>query len=90
MIEDEFGLERKTVQAELKRNGIETRRFFHPLHRQPIIPKAGIREEFPNSTRISERGMYLPSFIGMGSSAIEQVADRPDRLARLVRHGLLL
>jgi perosamine synthetase len=75
LIEDEFGLDRKTVQAELKRNGIETRRFFHPLHRQPIIPKAGIREEYPNSTRISERGMYLPSYIGMGSATIERVAD---------------
>ena len=75
LIEDEFGLDRKTVQAELKRNGIETRRFFHPLHRQPIIPKAGIREEFPKSGRISERGMYLPSFIGMGSSTIERVVD---------------
>jgi perosamine synthetase len=75
LIEDEFGLDRKTIQAELKRNGIETRRFFHPLHRQPIIPKAGIREEFPKSGRISERGMYLPSFIGMGSSTIERVVD---------------
>lgn len=75
VIEDEFGLDRKTVQAELKRNGIETRRFFHPLHRQPIIPKNGIRAEFPNSARISERGLYLPSFIGMGSSTIERVVD---------------
>jgi perosamine synthetase len=75
LIEDAFGLDRKTVQSELKRSGIETRRFFHPLHRQPIIPKAGIRGEFPVSARISERGMYLPSFIGMGSSTIERVVD---------------
>jgi perosamine synthetase len=75
LIEDEFGLDRKTVQAELKRNGIETRRFFYPLHRQPIIPKTGIRTEFPMSARISDRGMYLPSYIGMGSATIERVAD---------------
>jgi perosamine synthetase len=75
LIEDEFGLGRKAVQAELRRNGFETRRFFHPLHRQPIIPKAGIREEFSKSGRISERGMYLPSFIGMASSTIERVVD---------------
>jgi perosamine synthetase len=73
LIEDEFGLDRKAVQSELKRNGIETRRFFHPLHRQPIMPKAGIRQAFPKSISLSERGMYLPSFIGMGSSTIEQV-----------------
>jgi perosamine synthetase len=75
LIEDEFGLDRRTVQAELKRNGIETRRFFHPLHLQPIIPKAGIRAEFPVSARISERGMYLPSYIGIDSATIKRVAD---------------
>jgi perosamine synthetase len=74
LIEDEFGMDRKTVQSELKRNGIETRRFFHPLHRQPIMPKAGIRQAFPKSGNLSERGLYLPSFIGMGSTTIERVA----------------
>jgi perosamine synthetase len=74
LIGEEFGLDRKTVQSELKRNGIETRRFFHPLHRQPIMPKAGIRQAFPKSGNLSERGLYLPSFIGMGSTTIERVA----------------
>jgi perosamine synthetase len=74
LIEDEFGLDRKAVQSELKRSGIETRRFFHPLHRQPIMPPAGIRQAFPNSIKLSERGLYLPSFIGMGSSTIKRVA----------------
>jgi perosamine synthetase len=74
LIEDEFGLDRKTVQLELKRRGIETRRFFYPLHRQPIMPSAGIRQTFRNSIRLSERGLYLPSFIGMDSSVIERVA----------------
>jgi perosamine synthetase len=74
LIEDEFGLDRKAVQSELQRSGIETRRFFHPLHRQPIMPSAGVRQAFPNSIRLSERGLYLPSFIGMGSSTIKRVA----------------
>ena len=73
LIEDEFGLDRKTVQAELRRNGIETRRFFYPVHRQPIAPKFGIKQEFPKSVNLSERGLYLPSFIGMDSSTIERV-----------------
>ena len=75
LVEDEFGLDRRAVQSELKRNGIETRRFFYPLHRQPIMPKQGIRQTFPNSVNLSERGLYLPSFIGMESSTIERVAD---------------
>jgi perosamine synthetase len=74
LVEDEFGLDRKTIQLELKRNGIETRRFFYPLHRQPIMPRAGVRQAFPKSVNLSEKGLYLPSFIGMGSSTIERVA----------------
>jgi perosamine synthetase len=75
MIEDEFGLDRSSVQSALKRNGIETRRFFYPLHRQPIMPKAGIRQAFPRSVHLSEKGLYLPSFIGMDSATIERVAN---------------
>jgi perosamine synthetase len=75
LIEDEFGLERKTVQAELKRNGIETRRFFYPVHRQPIMPSSGIRQEYPKSVSLSEKGLYLPSFIGMDQSTIKRVAE---------------
>jgi perosamine synthetase len=75
LVEDEFGLDRKTVQSELNRNGIETRRFFYPLHRQPIMPKEGIRQAFPKSVRLSERGLYLPSFIGMGSATIKRVSS---------------
>lgn len=75
LIEDEFGLDRKTVQSELKRKGIETRRFFYPLHRQPIMPKAGVRQAFPKSIGLSDKGLYLPSFIGMDQSTIRRVAD---------------
>ena len=73
LIEDEFGLDRKTVQSELRRHGIETRRFFYPLHRQPIMPQTGIRQAFSKSITLSDRGLYLPSFIGMGSPTIERV-----------------
>jgi len=80
LVEDDFGLDRKAVQSELKRNGIETRRFFHPLHQQPIAPKAGVRQAFPKSIDLSEKGIYLPSFIGMGSSTIQRVAGCLARL----------
>jgi perosamine synthetase len=75
LVEDEFGLDRKRIQSELKRKGIETRRFFYPLHRQPIMPEVGTGQTFPKSDRLSERGLYLPSFIGMDSSTIKRVAS---------------
>jgi perosamine synthetase len=80
LIEEEFGPDRRTVQALLKNRGIETRRFFYPLHRQPIMPKAGIRQTFSRSINLSDKGLYLPSFIAMDSSTIRHVADHLARL----------
>jgi perosamine synthetase len=85
LIQDEFGLDRKAVQVELRRNGIETRRFFYPLHRQRIMPKEGIRGMFPQSVSLCERGLYLPSFIGMGSSTVRRVAGCLAALCELSR-----
>jgi perosamine synthetase len=75
LIDDTFGADRRTVQSELKTRGIETRRFFYPLHRQPIMPKAGIRRAFSRSIELSDKGLYLPSYIGMDPSTIRHVAD---------------
>jgi perosamine synthetase len=75
LIEAAFGLDRRSVQSELKRRGIETRRFFHPLHRQPIMPQAGVRGKFRMSVELADKGLYLPSFIGLESATIRQIAE---------------
>jgi perosamine synthetase len=80
LIEAAFGLDRRSVQSELKRNGIETRRFFHPLHRQPIMPQAGKRGTFPRSIELCEKGIYLPSYIGMESATILRVVEQLARM----------
>jgi perosamine synthetase len=76
-----FGLDRRSVQIELLRNRIETRRFFHPLHRQPIMPKSGVRGTYPRSVELADKGLYLPSYIGMESTIVRQVAENLARLA---------
>jgi perosamine synthetase len=81
LIEATFGLNRQTVQQRLKENGIETRRFFSPLHLQPIMTKAGIRRSFARSVEIADKGLYLPSYIGMDSGTIRRVASDLVRLA---------
>jgi perosamine synthetase len=80
LIEAAFGVDRKSVQSELKRQGIETRRFFHPLHRQPIMPQVGIRGTFPRSIELSEKGLYLPSYVGMEPETIRQVVEHLARI----------
>jgi perosamine synthetase len=80
LIEKAFGLDRKTVQSELKNRGIETRRFFYPLHQQPIVPKTAVRRIFSRSIELADKGLYLPSYIGMDSSTIRHVVEHVVRM----------
>lgn len=53
----------QTLTLALGAQGIETRRFFYPLHRQPVLTKfhSQSEEQFPISENVFERGFYLPS-----------------------------
>ena len=66
------------VAADLKIIGIETRPFFFPLHRQPVLEKFGLnnQQSLPISEKIGKQGIYLPSYIGMDDSDINYVVDR--------------
>jgi len=75
LIRDEFGRSRVELQQRLSSRKIETRRFFTPLHRQPVIHSNGSLLSFPNADLLCERGLYLPSFPCMSTSVIQRVAD---------------
>ena len=66
------------VAADLKIIGIETRPFFFPLHRQPVLEKFGLnnQQSLPISEKIGKQGIYLPSYIGMDDSDIDYVVNR--------------
>jgi perosamine synthetase len=66
------------VAADLKLIGIETRPFFFPLHRQPVLEKFGFSDQksLNTSEKIGKQGIYLPSYIGMDDSDIDYVVDR--------------
>lgn len=55
--------ERDKVREKLAAKGIETRNFFHPLHKQPVFLNSGISqgESLPVSELLGRRGFYLPS-----------------------------
>ena len=61
----------------LKEEGIGTRPFFYPMHKQPVFNKMGFFEKdlHPNSERIAERGLYVPSGVGISDEQIHQVAS---------------
>jgi perosamine synthetase len=51
----------------LKKRKIETRRFFYPISRQPVLIDSKLLlndNQQPNSTELWDRGLYLPSGLG--------------------------
>jgi perosamine synthetase len=79
---DEFGGAKEPVMARLRELGVETRAFFCPMHRQPVFREGtdsrfpDIRGRYPVSDRLWERGLYLPSGIGLQTCEIEEVAEK--------------
>jgi len=64
------------VRAILQREGIQTRPFFFPLHRQPAFKKFGwFREQtLPVAEDLYRRGFYLPSGLTLDEAGVRRVA----------------
>ncbi len=76
----EFPAGRDQAMAELRRRGIGTRPFFHPLHLQPAYSKlkAGRPDAsgaMPVAEELGAGGLYLPSSSHLDSVQIKTVAD---------------
>ena len=81
VLEDSFGDSKDNVMRRLKANGVETRSFFCPMHLQPVFQAEDpaypdTRGDYPVSTRLWERGLYLPSGPGLTQAQLETVAAR--------------
>ena len=73
------------VIAWLREHDIGSRPFFYPLHKQPVLRKAGFGAEgrWPVAENISKNGLYLPGSAKLTSSEIE-------RTVGTLREGLAL
>lgn len=58
----------------LKRNGIDSRPLFFPLHSMPIY-KNFKRSSLKNSIDLSAKGVSLPSFVGISRKEIKYILD---------------
>jgi len=60
----------------LRTRGVGTRPFFFPMNRQPVFLRAGLFKgvSCPVAERIAERGLYLPSGLGLTEEQTERVA----------------
>lgn len=63
------------MMGKLHSMGIGTRPFFYPLHLQPVFQRMGLfqKEKYPVSDKISKRGLYLPSGLGLKDSQLKKV-----------------
>jgi perosamine synthetase len=66
---------RQQIQESLAKLGIGSRVAFWPMHRQPFAPQSSRRsEEFPNSDRLGNQGLSLPSGNGISLATVRRVA----------------
>ncbi len=77
VLEDSMPFNAKEMMQKLGANGIGTRPFFFPMHKQPVFKKMGLflEDSCPISEKIHQRGFYLPSGLSLTESQIGQVVD---------------
>jgi perosamine synthetase len=73
MVRESSPISRDALAEALQQRGVETRRFFHPIHRQPAFAAFSAGVSCPVADRLGERGLYLPSGPGRTEADIETV-----------------
>lgn len=63
------------IMAALHQQGIGTRAFFCPMHKQPVLKKMGyfMGESYPVAEYLSERGFYIPSGLALKEQEMRRV-----------------
>ena len=67
--------ERDNLMDFLYGNGIDTRRFFYPVHTMPPYKKYS-RGNYTASTDIAERGINLPSSVKLKKEEVDYVCSK--------------
>ncbi len=77
MLPNELADMRNKLEEHLLSLNIQSRRFFAPMNKQPIFKQMGGRVcgTLDNSINISERGIYLPTYIGISDESIKKVCN---------------
>lgn len=77
VLKDNFPHNAEWIMGKLAELGVGTRPFFYPMHLQPVFLKKGWYkdEKYPIAEKISERGFYIPSGLGLKNEEITLVAE---------------
>jgi perosamine synthetase len=77
VLDDSVNFDAEEAMRRLAAKGVGSRPFFWPMHEQPIFRRMGLLrgERHPTAERISRRGFYLPSGLGLSETEIERSAQ---------------
>jgi perosamine synthetase len=85
LIDEAFLLCRDDLMVALERRSIETRRFFVPIHQQPLCEQSFPNEQLPCVEWLAQHGLYLPSGTGVTDDEVRRVAAAVPEIARFGR-----
>jgi perosamine synthetase len=75
VVQDAFGCTRDDLRRALAAEGIQTRTFFVPLHRQPAYVRELPGRRHPVAEHLGRCGLYLPSGPDMTAEDVERVGE---------------
>ena len=78
LIKDAYKYNADKIIKSLKKEGIECRPFFYPMHMQPVYKKMKIfnNKKYPVSEKISKKGFYIPSGVGITKKDQDKVIKK--------------
>lgn len=82
VLADDFRYNATEFAGMLKNEGVDTRPYFIGMHEQPVLLKRGLftGERYPVAERIAQRGLYLPSGLGLTEEQLEIVCTTLQKL----------
>lgn len=83
-INGDYNLSRDTLVKKLKKEGIETRPFFYPIH---FMPPYKTGENFPVAEDLSKRGINLPSSAKLREGEIKRIAETIKSIMKSLASG---
>ena len=84
VLKEDAPYDAEELQKELRVLGVDTRRFFCPVHLQPLTKKYPISKfgEMPVAENLWNRGIYLPSGLGNTTEEFEAVIEAMWRVVK--------
>jgi len=73
--EESYGISRDELMEKLAKNGVETRRFFYPVHLMPPYKKYAANYQFLVAERLSSSGINLPSSVKLTEKEVRKVTQ---------------